>query len=416
MRIQVINYSIDKTAGEITYSKLASPSSLDAFDYNIIDLSNRDIWISKAEYHTVNCMNDFQSIEQMVSSSRKSTIIYVLPQDLQFLYYPYPNNQCGIRLKDMLTVFWKSILPNVCPYYSTELVYENTSTMVGSSDYHASFFFNRSFDVITKSELSEKPTTILVDDRIYATTLDVCKNNRSIQEYIVSLFQKKEKEIVPEWMKEIDFADDKAQKQVIKDNEQVIEQSKARIDEAKRKLADNNRYKSILYTNGDELVSVVFDILEQILACDLSGFVDKKGADFLIKKENYTLIGEIKGITSNVKYDNVNQIETHYRLYLDELNDSGKDENIKQLLIINPLRTTPLLEREPVHKNQIDLAQRNGSLIIETKVLLRLYERFLKGTISQTQCEALLTERTGILKEDDFCKDDQREDLSPYMV
>jgi len=37
-------------------------------------------------------------------------------------------------------------------------------------------------------------------------------------------------------------------------------------------LDKNNEYKSILYTQGDELVKVVFEIIEQMFGCDLSNF------------------------------------------------------------------------------------------------------------------------------------------------
>ena len=128
----------------------------------------------------------------------------------------------------------------------------------------------------------------------------------------------------------------------------------------------------------------------------------KKKEDFLIKKPDYTLIGEIKGITSNVKNDNVTQLETHYQNYMDTLQESGAEENVHQILIINPLRTKPLSEREPVNENQIKLAKRNESLIIETKTLLRLFEKFLQGIITTEDCERLFTTKAGLLEEIDF--------------
>ena len=66
--------------------------------------------------------------------------------------------------------------------------------------------------------------------------------------------------------------------------------------------------KSVLYTNGDELVQVVFEILEELLGCDLSQFVDLKKEDFLFTIEDTTFIGEIKGVNSNVKNPNITQL------------------------------------------------------------------------------------------------------------
>ena len=167
-------------------------------------------------------------------------------------------------------------------------------------------------------------------------------------------------------------------------------------------LRENARIKSILYTNGDELAEVVFSILEKILACDLSEFVDEKKEDFLIKKDEYTIIGEIKGVTSNIKSEHISQVDVHYHGYLDKLAEESKCENVYQVLIMNPFRNKPLSERDPVHDTQILLAERNGCLIIETVTLLKLYEKLIAGEIDVTTCEKLFTEKSGILKESDF--------------
>ena len=97
------------------------------------------------------------------------------------------------------------------------------------------------------------------------------------------------------------------------------------------KLKENLRYKSILYSNGDDLVRVVFEILENILDCDLSKFEDIKKEDFLIKKDNYTFIGEIKGVTSNVKNEHISQVDVHYQKYMDKLNEEKIQERVKEL-------------------------------------------------------------------------------------
>ena len=54
------------------------------------------------------------------------------------------------------------------------------------------------------------------------------------------------------------------------------------VTQAEGQLEENAKYKSILYTNGNELVRVVFEILESILDYDLSSFEDILKEDFLI--------------------------------------------------------------------------------------------------------------------------------------
>ena len=142
--------------------------------------------------------------------------------------------------------------------------------------------------------------------------------------------------------------------------------------------------------------------LSKILNCDLSGFHDEKREDFLIKLPKYTFIGEIKGVTSNVKYEHISQLELHYRSYLDDLEEEKSTETVKQLLIINPFRTKPLNEREPVHSAQIDLAIRNNCLIIETDTLLRVFEKFCNKEINVRQCQDVFASKTGLLRPEDF--------------
>ncbi|MBO7554518.1 MAG: hypothetical protein J6T41_00900, partial [Neisseriaceae bacterium] len=59
-------------------------------------------------------------------------------------------------------------------------------------------------------------------------------------------------------------------------------------------------------------------------------------------------------------------------------------------------------ERDPVHETQINLAKRNKCLIIETKTLLKLYEKFVAGEIKAEDCEKLFTEKYGLLQDDDL--------------
>lgn len=123
---------------------------------------------------------------------------------------------------------------------------------------------------------------------------------------------------VPKWISDLEMFDDVQQKEVIEINTIAIEECKKKIENAKKNMKKNNEYKSVLHTNGEGLVKVVFKMLEQLIECDLSGFQDEKKEDFLIKKHDITFIGEIKGVTSNVKSEHVSQLDVHLQAYLDE--------------------------------------------------------------------------------------------------
>ena len=162
-------------------------------------------------------------------------------------------------------------------------------------------------------------------------------------------------------------------------------------------MQDNLRYKSILYNNSDALVEVVFEIIEYVFDISLSDFNDEKKEDFLFKKDSITYIGEIKGVTSNVKYENISQLEVHYSKYLDKLQENGITEQIKKVLIMNYERTKDIMLRDEINKMQIDLAVKNDTLIIDSKTLLTIYERILQGKITKDQVVDYIKNSSGIV-------------------
>lgn len=207
----------------------------------------------------------------------------------------------------------------------------------------------------------------------------------------------RDKQDIPAWMEEVKMFDDIQQFRIIEENNQAIKRANDNISNAMEKINKNNEYKSILYTYGDELVKTVFEILESMLGCDLSQFEDKKNEDFLFEAGGCVFIGEIKGVNHNVKNENVAQLDRHYQGYLDEHEDSNED-SIKAILIMNHQKNKAVDAREPVHEKQISLAKRNGSLIIETITLLRLFEKYLTGNISREDCLNLFKTEEGLLQ------------------
>ena len=420
MKIQVIkDISNPQIRDNITLSPISAPRALDDYDINILDLSVASMWKYKYSTHfgQIDALPDLNTLQQMVTNKKRATIVYVMPQNVLYHYrLSYGTYQSQTPIKDAIDSIYQLSISKVIPSFAEipTFAFEKTSTKVGSNTYESDFYWVKPREIITKSERSEKPTTIKLAENIYATTLEITKSLEDLKYYVSTLFEKHQHEAVPEWMKGIVFGDDITQNAEIEKCMAEIERANLKIAAAKIKLQENAKYKSILYTNGDELVEVVFNILEKILGCDLSSFVDNKKEDFLVKLPCCTFIGEIKGVTSNVKYEHISQVELHYRGYLDNLTESGASENVKQILIMNPFRTKPVDVRDPVHTAQIELAIRNGCLIIETNTLLRLYEKFCKGVVSTQQCIDVFSKRTGLLRLSDF--DEDKEDNEPYKV
>lgn len=228
------------------------------------------------------------------------------------------------------------------------------------------------------------------------TTLKISDTKR-LTNFLDGIGILEKKEVVPNWISEIKMFDDIEQETKISEWQNEVERIQDNIKCSQNKLADNMRMKSILYTSGDKLVEVVFDILEELMGCDLSGFVDDKKEDFLFEVGENVFIGEIKGVKHNVKNENISQLEVHFQGYLDEHEDKNPN-SVKALLIMNHQNNKAPEEREPVKDTQINLAKRNGSLIIETTVLLNLLEEYRSGKKTREMVIDMIANNSGLLK------------------
>jgi len=400
-RIQYIAYQLKReTIEDVTISRIEAPESLDAFDLNIIDLNDRLIWCcSKPAGDTVNCIQDIYNINRMIEHSKHTNYLILLPAGLTYHYHSsgdYYKYACPLknRLMVLYTMVNEVLLPDSVNI--PEVIYENTKTEIENTEISASYYFDVMEGIITKSIRSDKVTTYRIADRYTVSSLlfnTVAQAVDFAEKYLLS----KGKEPIPEWVKGIHFGTDCQQQEIIKENKRRIDSCNLQIAVAQEKLKQNDRFKSILYSSGAELVNVVFDILQRILSCDLSEFIDEKREDFRIKKNEVTFIGEIKGISTNVKSENISQVDRHCQAYSDYLQERGQIERLKQLLIINPLRHQSLEQREPIHETQLKIALRNDCLIIKAEVLLRIFEAFQSGTINTQQIENCFANNSGEL-------------------
>lgn len=424
MKIQLIFDGEFHTASSygITISKLNAPKSFDSYDINIISLQSESLWRFKRDYNNkLDCTNDLSSIKMMIEASKKAVNIIALPQNYMHCYNAFgPNtyhSNCELKneIQNLQLVLLAALIPEGF-IRSFTLIYENSETTLNEKIFNSAFCFMKSINPITKSNSAEKATTMQLNDRLILTTLDLQSPGVMLDDFIKGIGLDKEPSEIPQWVNDYQFFDDAQQQELISQNQQKIADLQNTIDQAQEKINTNLNYKSILYTNGDELVGVVFDILEKALCCNLSDFVDERKEDFLIKKEDVTFIGEIKGITSNVKSEHISQLDVHYQSYSDYLQENNLSETVKQLLIINPFRTQPLSERKSVHHKQIELAERNECLIITTETLLKIFEKFLKQEIASNEIIKIFKMKSGLLTEQDFNFGEESIDQSTYKV
>ena len=302
-KIQLITNNPSKVTeypNEIIINNFNKPNALDDFDINIFDLNYTDMWKNKStvenEPKTETIMSaDFRSINQMIMNSERAITIICLPQNINYSWKRY-SDSFNRQLKDMIPLLTQ-ILKQLIPIDNLEITYENSFTLIKENKVGASFFINyKDFDVLTRST-SNKITTIK-RERLFITSLDIItKDHNILLDYLYEMGVMKKDEEYPDWIYKYNFNDDDLQKNNIEQAKEQIKIQKEIIENANKKLQDNLHFKSILYNNSDQLVAVVFEILEYIFDISLSDFNDEKKEDFLFKKENITYIGEIKGVT-----------------------------------------------------------------------------------------------------------------------
>jgi len=411
--IQIITYDVSKYSEYpdklYKISKLGEIQALDDFEICIIDLSSKGLWQYKnGNPNNINSCNDLLTLKEAILNRKKSKILIVLPQNVTFYYsytYHYNNGykfDDSIQIKDNKDNVIQIVSKHLYELDNLKISYERTTTEIDDDIINADFNFinveNGKFEPITFSSSSNKITTIQ-DENVFVTTLDLNKGEETIKHFIERYCRDKgNKESSPEWVHDVIFFNDEQLNQDKENNLTKINELKQVNVKIDKELEKNLEYKSILYTNGDELVQVVMSILDELLDYDSSEFVDEKREDFLIKKEDITFIGEIKGVSSAIANKNVSQLDVHVQSYLDNLQEEGEEEKVKGLLIINHQRNKPIEERQEVHEHQINLAKRNGSLIIETQTLLKIFEMYKLEKITKEECKKLFENNVGLLE------------------
>ncbi len=386
--IQLITYTGKEERNTNIYvvSKLSGPRSLDDFCVNIIDLSDKDIWINEGSNpKRCNSDQDLISLCVMINNSVQTKIVILLPQDCYYRYNFIGDGKYleKCRIKDMLDDLMVIVSNVFAGIEGLDIHYENTITTISGVPINAAFCFDCKNETgRSYSDKSKKITTVDLDGVFLSTlAIDSEKKSNVFLEHL-GLYELKSE--APGWFSDLEMFDDFKQKTIISENEAKIDRCNAEIEKSNQILRNNNIFKSILYTSGKDLVSVVFEILQDMIGCDLSTFVDEKREDFCFTLNNKVYIGEIKGVNHNVKNENISQLDVHVQGYLDEHTDVAEDR-IVALLIMNYQKNKKPSERDSINDKQIKLAERNGCLIISSVDLLKLYEKYKNGGVSRAE-------------------------------
>lgn len=415
--IQVItgNVGIFRNFKEIngyTLSEFKDPKVFDDFELNILDLSFAELWEYEDAYiKDINMNNDIKHYYRMIEDNVNTKILIILPQNISFKYdRGYSSGYMHYRkyedLKNLTGFISQKILKYVYNYNFTLNFGENIIKLNGLN-IKADFYFDKKEieeeQKILKSDISNKLTTIKVDENIYFTTLDLMKSKEILEAFLekTKIIDVSNEEEEPEWFNDIKILDDvNIENEVSEIEEEIIKLQKTKENKL-IKLEENKEIKSVLYQTDKKLQTIVIKMLNEILEYEDKEFIDEMEEDYRICKGENTFLIETKGLLGNVKGTDISKTDNHVQRYIDKLEEEGKDqdkEKVKGIFIVANQRNRKIEERDKLPIRQIELAERNEILIIRTEQLLKLYEDFINKNIKTQEIIELFKTQIGEFK------------------
>lgn len=376
--------------------------TFDTYPTNIIDLSDPAAW--KNSYNnnldTVDCAEIFVKLNDYIEKT-KSKVVIILPQN-EHITLGYRDNLVQIsrylkRFNELLSESFTFIKQN-------DIEIENSPSLVQLSNYEVSSDFvfadKSKGSVFFKTNGSLRKCALLVRENIAITTMEL--DSYTDFAHFLGRIPNVLKEPTPTWAENYYVLNDEY---LFKHKTELlleIKKASDKISKLDKEILDNIEIKSCLWKTGVDLVEAVFPLIEKIYECDLSHFVDEKKADFIFTKNSTTIVGEIKGVKSNVNRTHVAKAEAHKQEYIQELEDSNtpyNEENILCVLIINYELDRPITERNDINPEVIEYAKHQNVLIIDTATLIKLYERKVSGEDPSRLIKELIEKMpTGIYK------------------
>lgn len=388
--IQIISNRFFEEKNSIKSSSFDDYNSFNSFEFNIIDLNNSILWnqelfSSNKELPTItNAINNTDS---------NSSFIFLLPQNI-----PITTKESSIENESLNknTEIVSEFIEDITGRY-TELIYGKNITIISEIEYSADFYFkHESRTEVIKNNVVGDNTIIKIDNFIF-TTISI-PDAKTLKVLIDSISPSYKTVDIPEWFEDVDFLNDKEENENIIQYQNEIKCLEEKIKESEELLEKNNKYKSILYTQENALVKVVYEILDEMLGTNLSEFKDVFDEDFYFEKDEQGFIGEIKGVKRNLKNEYLNQLNDHAVKKLHKFDEEEIDIPLKQLMIINTFRKRHPNDRPDIEKETLDKAEMHEALVITTPVLLKLFGLYKKGEIKSDEIFKHLKNDVGLFE------------------
>ncbi|WP_107695431.1 hypothetical protein [Campylobacter concisus] len=276
MKIQIISYStifkINDPHMSCTISTFEHPKSFDEFDINVIDLNSPNLWSFSPEYQKcTEAVYHLKTLKEIMENSKKSMSIILMPANTKVsLLRSGGLTAQTILIKDII----KQINYELCELTLSyaRLRYEISTTTINERNFYSDFIFDNVEEETIKWSNGGKSTIVKHNERLYSTTLLIKNTTNDLEiliSFIVSRFKKSD---VPDWFNSLEYFDDAA----LKNKRSELLNMYRQIKDIDRRIDKNNRFKSILYSNGDELIDVVKGILVDIFKLQDDHFIDVK--------------------------------------------------------------------------------------------------------------------------------------------
>lgn len=388
----------------IEYNKFSDYKSFDLFDINIIDLNSDSIWETKTNsYENILNCKELKLFSQSLKTS-KAKIIISLPQN-KMIQFNYSFNRYN-NSKDLKTIpdIIERIVKKIIPDYLTHVFFERNISTIQNLKYNSDFYFDEestvASNILLRCDKSRKINTIKLQKNLIITTLNFLSNMNDVNIIIAFLNQvgfMQQQTTIPDWIKDIQFYNDKELISENDKNKQEIQKINEKIENNNKELETNNQYKSILYLSGTALADQINNMLGKIFDLNPEEFVDKYEEDFNFKKNNITFIVETKGLNNEVVGKNVSDAYDHVIIYEDQLEQEKKEEKVKGLFFVASERNKKPEERAKIKERQITIAKRNNMLIIDTPTFYKMFEDFCQKKLSTEEIFKIFKEQVGLI-------------------
>ena len=408
--IQIVSYdekmkNIFSENSNIKITTFSDYQSFDMYNINIINLNCDSIWkCDSSQINTLNIKDDLIPLKQSIKSCNNKIII-VMPINHTFYYKKSYNGNYieSKKLKNLSTIVTKMLRDYVCEEIP-DYVYDKCKTTIDNFEFNSDFYFNEinEKNILLISDNGNKVNTF-ISDNLIITTLDIFgyksneNPNEKLNTYINNIYKSDDEELLPDWLNEIKFFDDKKYIDKIEKSKKEIEKLKEEINNNQQKLNDNNKIKGILYKTGDDLNKEIINILEDILK-EHNDFDDVYEEDYKFISNNTTFLVETKGLNNEVSGQNVTDAFSHLTIYEDNLEKQNIIEDTKCLFFVASERKKCISERKKINSRQETIAKRNNTLIIDTPTFLNIYEDFLNKKILKDEIIKMFKVQFGVIK------------------